>query len=115
MFINGLGFTPDGSRLLVTATLSSQLISYAIWPDGTVDSPDVVHTFEDGWPDGMAVSAAGDYWVALTAADRVDVVDAWGRRIAEIALPANRYPPTFASVVADTTNCSSPQHSARAC
>ena len=92
VFINGLGFTPDGSRLLVTATLSSELISYAIWPDGTVDSPDVVHTFEDGWPDGMAVSAAGDYWVALTAAERIDVVDAWGRRIAEIALPAESLP-----------------------
>jgi gluconolactonase len=92
VFINGLGFTPDGSRLLVTATLSSQLISYAISPDGTVDAPDVVHTFEDGWPDGMLVSAAGDYWVALTAADRIDVIDAWGRRIAEIALPGGSLP-----------------------
>ena len=92
VFINGLGFTPDGSRLLVTATLSSQLISYAISPDGTVDAPDVVHTFEDGWPDGMLVSAAGDYWVALTAADRIDVLDAWGRRIAEIALPGGSLP-----------------------
>ena len=92
VFINGLGFTPDGSRLLVTATLSSQLISYAMSPDGTVDAPDVVHTFEDGWPDGMLVSAAGDYWVALTAADRIDVIDAWGRRIAEIALPGGSLP-----------------------
>ena len=30
VFINGLGFDRDGSRLLVTATLSSQLLSYAI-------------------------------------------------------------------------------------
>jgi gluconolactonase len=92
VFINGLGFTPDGSRLLVTATLSSQLISYAMWPDGTVDAPDIVHTFEDGWPDGMVVSAAGDCWVALTAAERIDVIDAWGRRIAEIALPGGSLP-----------------------
>ena len=28
VFINGLGFDPDGSKLLVTATLSSQLLSY---------------------------------------------------------------------------------------
>jgi len=40
----------------------------------------------------MAVSGDGDYWVALTAADRVDAVDAWGRRIGEIALPAGSLP-----------------------
>jgi len=92
VFINGLGFTPDGSRLLVTATLSSELLSYGVSPDGSVGAPELVHSFTDGWPDGMAVSGDGDYWVALTAADRVDAVDAWGRRIGEIALPAGSLP-----------------------
>jgi gluconolactonase len=94
VFINGLGFTRDGSRLLVTATLSSQLLSYVISPSdtGTGDSPDVVHTFIDGWPDGMAVSLRGDYWVALTAADRIDVVDASGRHIGTIGLPPGSLP-----------------------
>jgi gluconolactonase len=88
VFINGLGFSRDGSRLLVTATLSSRLLSYPVSPAGAYGSPDVVHTFADGWPDGMAVSARGDYWVALTAADRIGVVDATGRRIGEVGLPA---------------------------
>jgi gluconolactonase len=92
VFINGLGFDRDGSRLLVTATLSSQLLSYVISPDGAVGAPEVVHTFADGWPDGMTVSADGHYWVALTVADRIDVVDTWGRRVAEIALPAGSLP-----------------------
>jgi len=92
VFINGLGFTPDGSRLLVTATLSSELLCYGVSPDGSVGAPELVHSFTDGWPDGMAVSGDGDYWVALTAADRVDAVDAWGRRIGEIALPAGSLP-----------------------
>ena len=92
VFINGLGFDRDGSRLLVTATLSSQLLSYVISPDGSIGAPEIVHTFADGWPDGMAVSAHGDYWVALTAADRIDVVDTWGRCVAEIALPAGSLP-----------------------
>lgn len=92
VFINGLGFDRDGSRLLVTATLSSQLLSYVISPDGSIGAPEIVHTFADGWPDGMAVSAHGDYWVALTAADRIDVVDPWGRCVAEIALPAGSLP-----------------------
>jgi gluconolactonase len=89
VFINGLGFDRDGSRLLVTATLSSQLVSYVV---GEWVSPEVVHTFADGWPDGMAVSAGGDYWVALTAADRIDVVDTWGRCVGQAALPAGSLP-----------------------
>jgi gluconolactonase len=94
VFINGLGFDRDGSRLLVTATLSSQLLSYNIFQSGyrLSDGPEVVHTFDDGWPDGMAVSSGGDYWVALTAADRVDVVDTWGRRLVQIHLPGGSLP-----------------------
>jgi gluconolactonase len=94
VFINGLGFTVEGSELLVTATLSSQLLSYVISPSnsGVADSHNVVHTFVDGWPDGMAVSARGDYWVALTVADRVDVVNAAGRCIQTVALPAGSLP-----------------------
>jgi gluconolactonase len=92
VFINGLGFDRDGSRLLVTATLSSQLLSYVLSPDGAVEAAEIVHTFADGWPDGMTVSADGHYWVALTVADRIDVVDTWGRRVAEIALPAGSLP-----------------------
>ena len=86
VFINGLGFSRDGSRLLVTATLSSQLLSYDV---GGYGSPELVHTFTDGWPDGMAVSARGDYWVALTAGDKIGTVDgASGRRAGEVGLPA---------------------------
>ena len=38
VFINGLGFDRDGSRLLVTATLSSQLLSYVIAASDTAQS-----------------------------------------------------------------------------
>jgi gluconolactonase len=86
VFINGLGFSPDGSRLLVTATLSSHLLSYEV---GAYGSPELVHTFTDGWPDGMMVSARGDYWVALTAGDKIGIVDGdSGQRAGEIGLPA---------------------------
>jgi gluconolactonase len=94
VFTNGLGFDLDGSRLLVTATLSSQLLAYGVSTSahGKVEEPEVVHTFEDGWPDGMLVSTGGDYWVAMTGADRIDVVDPWGRRVAEIPLPGGSLP-----------------------
>jgi gluconolactonase len=89
VFVNGLGFDPDGLRLLVTATLSSRLLSYSLSGFG---APELVHTFVNGWPDGMAVSARGDYWVALTGADRIDVVDAGGRRVGQVGMPAGSLP-----------------------
>lgn len=89
VFVNGLGFDADSSKLLVTATLSSELLSYNVDASGT---PEVVHTFSDGRPDGMAVSSHGDYWVALTVADRIDIVDAWGRCVGRIALPGGSVP-----------------------
>jgi gluconolactonase len=94
VFINGLGFDQGGSTLLVTATLSSQLLSYAITGPNyrPIGAPELLHTFVDGWPDGMAVSTRGDYWVALTGGDRVDVIDAWGRCIGNVGLPAGSLP-----------------------
>jgi gluconolactonase len=92
VFINGLGFSHDESKLLVTATLSSQLLAYTISPPDAGASTDLVHTFVNGWPDSMAVSAGGDYWVALTGADRIDVVDAAGRLVGSIALPTGSLP-----------------------
>jgi gluconolactonase len=94
VFINGLGFDYGGSTLLVTATLSSQLLSYAIAaPDyRPIGTPVLLHTFAVGWPDGMAVSTRGDYWVALTAGDRIDVIDTWGRCIGEVGLPPGSLP-----------------------
>ena len=89
VFIKGLGFDRDCSRLLVTATLSSNLLSY----DASTFGPSqLVHTFVNGWPDGMAVSARGDYWVALTGADRIDIVDAEGRRVGMVELPSGSLP-----------------------
>ncbi|BBX47845.1 SMP-30/gluconolactonase/LRE family protein [Mycobacterium cookii] len=89
VFINGLGFDRDGSRLLVTATLSSQLLSYDYRRSA---EPEILHTFDAGWPDGMAVSSEGHYWVALTAADRIDVIDTWGRLVVEIPLAGGSLP-----------------------
>ena len=94
VFINGLGFTRDATTLLVTATLSSQLIGYrfAGATQSTWSDPNTVHVFDDGWPDGLAVGARGEAWVALTAADRIDVIDIEGARVASIALPTGSLP-----------------------
>lgn len=94
VFINGLAFTTDDRSLFVTATLSSQLLVYPVAAGGapTWRQAQSVHTFENGWPDGMVVDGAGRAWVALTAADRIDVIDSAGRRCAMVELPAGSLP-----------------------
>jgi sugar lactone lactonase YvrE len=47
---------------------------------------------DNGWPDGMAIDSTGHAWVALTAADRIDVIDAAGNRRAAFDLPAGSLP-----------------------
>lgn len=99
VFINGLAFSCDERTLLVTATLSSELLAYNLAPIGAASwrTSSLVHTFDNGWPDGMAVSALGDAWVALTAADRIDVIGtdpltSPGQRKGCITLPAGSLP-----------------------
>ena len=93
VFINGLGFTRDAQSLLVTATLSSGLLAYDLaGGPSTWAEPQLVHTFDNGWPDGMVISPSGDAWVALTAADRTDVIDGAGKRSAAVDLPAGSLP-----------------------
>jgi gluconolactonase len=94
IFINGLGFTRDKRTLLVTATMSSELLAYHVAPVGAPSWREsrLVHTFDNGWPDGMAIDPDGAVWVALLAADRIDVIDTAGKRTGCITLPAGSFP-----------------------
>lgn len=96
VFINGLGFSPDSTRLLVTTTSGAQLWSYPMCATGSPAgrAGEVVCAFEGGWPDGMAVRADGACWVALTGGHRLDLVGETGQIVdavvlAEGALPTN--------------------------
>ena len=90
-FLNGLAFSEDGTELLVTATLSAELLAYRVTSEGLVDRR-VVTTFGDGAsPDGMTLSG-GDFWVALLAGDRLDQVDLDGARVTSVALPKGTLP-----------------------
>jgi gluconolactonase len=93
VFINGLGFTPDGARLLVTTTSAAQLVAYSMESLGATQGQ-VVCTFDNGWPDGMAVDPDGNMWVALTGGHRLDCVAPDGQilrkaMLASGALPTN--------------------------
>jgi gluconolactonase len=94
VFINGLGFSLDGTRLMVTATYGAQLWNYRLGPNGKPDreSAEVLCLFDSGWPDGMAVCPDGSAWVALTGGHRLDRVDEHGHIVDAIALPDGSLP-----------------------
>lgn len=91
VFLNGLAFSPDGTELFVTATLSAELLGYRVTDDGLVDRR-LVTTFRAGAnPDGM-VLVDGGLWIALLAGDRIDLVDLDGATLDSVALPQGSLP-----------------------
>lgn len=86
IFINGLGFSPDGARLLVTSTYGAQLWVYPVGPDGALGPGSVLYAFQNGWPDGLAVRPDGAAWVALTGGHRCDLVSASGALLDSVAV-----------------------------
>ena len=85
------GSRPDGSRLMVTTTSSAQLLSYRVEQLRQPEA-EVLCTFDNGWPDGMAVTQGGDIWVALTGGDRLDRVGATGQILGNAPLHAAPLP-----------------------
>jgi sugar lactone lactonase YvrE len=64
---NGLGWSPDGSRMYFNDTAAHCVYAFDYDPDaGVATGQRVLHTFEppDGDPDGMTVDADGYLWVA---------------------------------------------------
>ncbi|NLT28937.1 MAG: SMP-30/gluconolactonase/LRE family protein [Propionibacterium sp.] len=89
VFLNGIGFDPAG-KLLVTGTMQRNLLVYD--PADLGAPPKLLHSFEQGWPDGLAIGPAGRILVALTAADRLDVLEPSGERITVLDLPTRSVP-----------------------
>ncbi|MFV8165557.1 SMP-30/gluconolactonase/LRE family protein [Mycobacterium sp. 134] len=89
LFLNGLGFSPDNSRLMVTSTSEAALYSYDI---GRWEARETLCQFAGGWPDGMAVGVDGSAWVALTGGDRLDRVSASGETMGRAELGSGALP-----------------------
>ena len=61
---NGIGFSPDGSRLYHSDTARSHVIAHEVTPDGQAKNRSIFCELVRGAPDGLAVDAEGCVWVA---------------------------------------------------
>ena len=72
---NGLGVSPDGTRLYHADTVAHAVWQYDREPDGSLHDRRPLHTWdESGQPDGLAVAEYGSVWVAMASSGHVAVL-----------------------------------------
>lgn len=87
LLTNGLGFSPDGSLLYHADTLRSTVNVYDVDDRGGLGPKrSFVSTGDGGHPDGLAVDAAGNVWVALPHSGQVGCFNPSGERVATIQI-----------------------------
>jgi D-xylonolactonase len=86
---NGMGLSPDGSRLYHNDTLPGLVWVSDLGADGMPTGLRPFHHLSDGLPDGMAVDEAGGVWVAAIGAGKVVRIAPDGREdlVLEVAMP----------------------------
>lgn len=85
---NGPAVSPDGRTLYHTDTLARRIYAFDLGPDGRLSSKrPFVDLADGGYPDGMAVDAAGHLWVATFGGWRIDRFDAAGAKCGEVRFP----------------------------
>ncbi len=86
LLTNGLGFSPDGSRLYHCDSLGNLIRVYDVAGGGSVDAGRVF-THVTGTPDGMAIASDGSIWVALAAGGAVAVFSPDGAERMRLPVP----------------------------
>jgi D-xylonolactonase len=85
---NGPALSPDGRTLYHTDTLDKVVYAFDLAADGTLSNKRTfVELTDGGHPDGMAVDADGNVWVATFGGWRIDRFDASGTKIGAVAFP----------------------------
>ncbi|MHB8529204.1 MAG: SMP-30/gluconolactonase/LRE family protein [Caulobacteraceae bacterium] len=88
MLSNGLGFSPDGTRLYHSDSRAELVRVYDVAADGAVGPWRRFATLGAGAvPDGLKVAADGSVWVADAAGGRVAVFEADGAHRLDLAVP----------------------------
>lgn len=70
---NGLGFSPDGTRLYHADSGTRTVNVYDVLPDGGLARQRAFAVVEEGLPDGVAVAADGSVWVGIAHGGQIMV------------------------------------------
>lgn len=88
MLTNGLGFSPDGSKLYHSDSRSELVRVYDVGANGHADTWRTFARFpRGGVPDGLKVAVDGSVWVADARRGRVAVFEPDGHPRADIIVP----------------------------
>jgi sugar lactone lactonase YvrE len=91
---NSLCWSPDGRTMYHSDSPAQAITEYGYDALG-VRYQKIISLFDEGYPDGACVDAAGRIWVALWGAGCVAVLDPVGARLATVPLAASQ--PTCAA------------------
>lgn len=85
---NGVGLSPDGSRLYVTETITGRIWSWQVTGPGHLTDPVLLHGF-GGYQllDSLAVDAEGNVCVATLVTGVISVLSPDGTLLAQVPLP----------------------------
>ncbi|MBB3223258.1 SMP-30/gluconolactonase/LRE family protein [Pseudoduganella umbonata] len=85
---NGPAFSPDRKTFYHTDTFGKTVYAFDVTAEGTLANKRVFATIDEpGWPDGSAVDAAGNVWVAVFRGARVLCYSPAGELLDTIAFP----------------------------
>ena len=87
---NGLGWSPDGTVMYSTDTMSGVVWAREYDPDRGDHGArrEVIRLGQGGWPDGLCVDAEGNLWVAIWGGGEVRSYSPEGDRLATVSVPA---------------------------
>jgi len=87
---NGPAVSPDGNTLYHTDTLEKQVYAFDLLPDGALARKRPFVTIAGAsYPDGMAVDAAGNVWIALFGGGRIERYSSTGELIGSVKFPCS--------------------------
>lgn len=88
LITNGPAISPDGRTLYHTDTPLRRVYAFDLRPDGSLSGKRPFLQLPEGSrPDGMAVDSAGDVWIALFGAGRIERYTAAGRLVGAVCFP----------------------------
>ncbi|MET0043605.1 MAG: gluconokinase, GntK/IdnK-type [Candidatus Thiodiazotropha sp. 6PLUC3] len=84
LFPNGCALSPNGSTLLVAETFASRISAFDVEADGSLTNRRIWAELNGAYPDGIALDAQNNLWIAAPNLSRLLLVKQGGERLREI-------------------------------